>query len=67
MDVNQAWGTAHLAGVAHNVRGDDESARLGASSIDKWGWAIDAGVSFNIPQHGWQRDRHHRRLVAECD
>ncbi len=51
LDVHQAWGTAHLAGVAHNIRGDDEfcSTPSGQCSIDKWGWAIDAGVSFNIP------------------
>jgi hypothetical protein len=59
IDVKQAWGTAHLAGVLHEVRGsgsyysgyyDDESYSSYNASIDKFGYAIDAGVSFNIPQ-----------------
>jgi len=51
LDVHQAWGAAHLSGVAHNIRADDSSCSVpsGQCSIDKWGWAIDAGVSFNIP------------------
>jgi hypothetical protein len=50
VDLHQAWGTAHLAGVAHNIRADGTaSTPSGFTSIDKWGWAIDAGVSFNIP------------------
>jgi Porin subfamily len=49
LDVHQAWGAAHIAGVAHNVRGVDAAAVPGPSAIDDWGYAIDAGVSFNIP------------------
>jgi hypothetical protein len=72
LDVKQAWGTAHLAGVAHNVRAEgcygaplvppfapvctaaNPASGNGGSypskaSLDKWGYAIDAGVSFNIP------------------
>jgi hypothetical protein len=51
LDLHQAWGTAHLAGVAHNIRADGPLTTLagGTTSIDKWGYAIDAGVSFNIP------------------
>jgi hypothetical protein len=48
VDVHQAWGTAHLAGVAHNVRASSINTN-NTTNIDKWGWAIDAGVSFNIP------------------
>jgi hypothetical protein len=47
VDVKQAWGAAHVAGVAHNIRG---TSTLDGSHIDTWGWAVDAGVSFNIPQ-----------------
>jgi hypothetical protein len=65
LDVKQAWGSAHLSGVAHNIRA--EGCYNGASfaptcglaanggtyaskaSLDKWGYAVDAGVSFNIP------------------
>ena len=46
IDVSQSWGTAHLAGVGHNVRA---SSLVNNTTIDKWGWAADAGVSFNIP------------------
>jgi len=52
IDVKQAWGSAHLAGIAHEVRGSGDFGNefvSGNSSIDKWGWAVDAGVSFNIP------------------
>ncbi|HXT06996.1 MAG TPA: porin [Roseiarcus sp.] len=46
LSVHQAWGSAQISGVAHNVRA---TSVLDGSSIDKWGWAVDAGVSFNIP------------------
>jgi hypothetical protein len=59
LDVKQAWGTAHLAGVLHNIRADGEFDGLcnsagvcgdsGTASLDKYGYAIDAGVTFNIP------------------
>ena len=47
LDVKQAWGSAHIAGVGHNVRAI--SAYGDGATLDKWGYAIDAGVSFNIP------------------
>ncbi len=47
LDVKQAWGSAHLGVVGHNVRA---AASFGpATNLDKWGWAVDAGVLFNIP------------------
>lgn len=47
LSVHQAWGSAQISAVAHNVRA---AANFGpASTIDKWGFAVDAGVSFNIP------------------
>ena len=46
LSVSQAWGRAQISGVAHNVRA---TSFLDGSSIDKWGWAVDAGVQFNIP------------------
>ena len=46
LSVHQAWGAAQVSGVAHNVR----AAGLNSgTNLDKWGWAADAGVSFNIP------------------
>ena len=64
IDVKQAWGAAHLAGVLHNIRADgsyggdyyDEASYSScyyysscSASLDKWGYAVDAGVTFNIP------------------
>jgi hypothetical protein len=46
LDVKQAWGSAHLAGVAHEVRA---ASLLDATTIDKWGFAVDGGLIFNIP------------------
>jgi len=47
LDVKQAWGAAHLGGVGHNVRA--ASTQGDGSTLDTWGYGIDAGVSFNIP------------------
>ena len=47
LDVKQAWGAAHLAGVGHNVRAT--SVFNGGQHEDIWGYGIDAGVSFNLP------------------
>jgi hypothetical protein len=46
LSVNQAWGSAQVSGVGHNVRA---SSNFDAARLDKWGYGIDAGVSFNIP------------------
>ena len=46
LSVHQAWGMAQVSGVAHNVRAD---SLLDGTTIDRWGYAIDAGVQFNIP------------------
>jgi hypothetical protein len=47
LDVQQSWGAAHLGAVGHNVRA---SSLVNATTLDKWGWGVDAGVSFNIPK-----------------
>jgi hypothetical protein len=48
LSVHQAWGSAQVSGVAHNVRAQETIDGTGAR-IDRWGWAVDAGVQFNIP------------------
>ena len=48
LDAHQAWGAAHISGVAHNVRAIGTNTP-GGPTLDRWGYAIDAGVSFNIP------------------
>ena len=53
VDLVQGWGGAHIAGVAHNVRMSDLSTVVAdTNNIDKWGWAIDGGVKFNLPSLG---------------
>ncbi len=47
LSVHQAWGMAQVSGVAHNIRAT--SALGDGAQLDKWGYAIDAGVQFNIP------------------
>ncbi len=47
--VAQGWGSAQLAGVAHQVNATDIPS---GATINKWGWALDAGVSFNLPSFG---------------
>ncbi len=49
IDVAQGWGGAHVAGVAHNVI---MNSLLDGTSINIWGWAVDGGLKFNIPQIG---------------
>jgi len=46
--LSQAWGSAQISGVAHEVRANSNNA-IGIVSTDTWGWAMDAGVSFNLP------------------
>ncbi|HEY1941240.1 MAG TPA: porin [Roseiarcus sp.] len=50
LDLQQGWGGAHIAGVAHNVR--QQSLLADNSTIDTWGWAIDGGLKFNLPTLG---------------
>jgi hypothetical protein len=50
LDLAQGWGGAHLAGVAHQVLMENSFAA--GDTINKWGWAIDGGVKFNVPTLG---------------
>ena len=54
LDVTQSWGSAHLAGVAHNVRFDVARTVLSACTasrddLDAWGYGVIGGVTFNLP------------------
>ena len=46
LSVHQAWGMAQISGVAHNIRA---AGVYDTATLDKWGFAFDAGVQFNIP------------------
>ncbi len=47
LSVHQAWGAAQISAVGHNVRAT--SLMGDGATLDRWGFAVDAGVSFNIP------------------
>ncbi len=47
--VDQAWGSAQLSGVAHQVH---VLSYTGTASQDTWGWGINGGVKFNLPTFG---------------
>ncbi len=51
IDLVQGWGTAHIAGVAHNVN-MAENSTFGTDTLNTWGWAIDGGLKFNLPTFG---------------
>jgi hypothetical protein len=44
--VTQAWGSAQLSAIAHQDYGS--TAAIGS----KWGYGVQAGVKFNLPQFG---------------
>jgi hypothetical protein len=48
LKVSQGWGSAQVSGVAHEVYVTGWSGAV----QNTWGWGIDAGVSFNLPQFG---------------
>jgi hypothetical protein len=50
IQVDQAWGTAKVAGLAHKVR----ATYYGANETtghpgDVWGWAVQGGLKVNLP------------------
>jgi hypothetical protein len=51
LDVTQGWGSAHLAGLLHQVRQYAVNGSAEADAND-WGWGVLGGVSFNIPSLG---------------
>jgi hypothetical protein len=44
--VDQAWGTAQVSAAVQDNEGDED---LGLDPDDSLGWAVQAGVSFNLP------------------
>ena len=49
LSVNQAWGKAQVSGLYHDVRAQSTNGAGAGNRLDRAGWAIDAGVEFNIP------------------
>jgi hypothetical protein len=53
--VDQAWGSAQIAGVLHDNRARFYGATANgliagvAHPADKWGWAASAGIEINLP------------------
>jgi len=66
LKVSQGWGSAQVSGVLHQVNvtagcdswgcsggtGSPWDISGGNPTLNKFGWAIDAGVSFNLPMIG---------------
>jgi hypothetical protein len=54
LKLTQGWGTAQISGVAHNVdvTAGNTPGLAGAATQNTTGWAVDAGVSFNLPTLG---------------
>jgi hypothetical protein len=58
--VDQSWGSAQISGVIHQVHVYDTVLGANAAgffpgtsdSQNTWGWGIDGGVKFNLPQLG---------------
>jgi hypothetical protein len=50
--VDQSWGSAQIGGVAHQVHAYDTAIGSGGPSINKWGWGVGGGASFNLPAFG---------------
>jgi len=46
--ISQGWGSAQVAGVVHDVR----AIGYDGTTQTRTGWAVDAGVSVNLPQIG---------------
>jgi hypothetical protein len=45
--VDQAWGSAQLSGVLHQLRVNEAAAVAGVS--DAWGWAVLGGIEIKTP------------------
>jgi len=51
--VDQGWGSAQVSGVAHKVDiYETATAPTGGATLDKWGWGVGGGLSFNLPSIG---------------
>jgi len=49
--VDQAWGSAQISGVLHQIRADYYAPGFTTSGHpgDEYGWAVQGGVQFNLP------------------
>jgi hypothetical protein len=49
--VDQSWGSAQVSGVTHQVHVNSTDVPDGPS-LNTWGWAVNAGISFKFPELG---------------
>ncbi len=71
--VDQAWGTAQIAGALHQLRanfyGNDtltgNATYTGIAPTDRWGWAAMAGVVVNLPWSTCCGDKVYDRFWIE--
>jgi len=52
LKVVQGWGSAQISAVAHDVNVTGFNGLGFGNQEQVWGWAVDAGVSFNLPTFG---------------
>jgi hypothetical protein len=50
--IDQGWGSAQIMGALHQVRASDLAGVAGTAPSDKTGYAIGAGLKFNLPMLG---------------
>ncbi len=43
------WGSAQLSGALHRVKADTPSGFKGSTDPEVWGYAVQAGIMFNLP------------------
>ena len=66
LDLKQGWGSAHIAGLLHEVR-----AQAVASSViytkDTWGYGVNGGLLINLPSLGAGADFKATATYTEGD
>jgi len=52
LNVTQAWGSAQISAAGHQVYGATTAGALTPTNVNKYGYALLAGVWFNVPTFG---------------
>ena len=52
LDLKQGWGSAHVAGLLHEIRAQFTTSPLSTFTKDTWGWGVNGGLLINLPMLG---------------
>jgi hypothetical protein len=52
LDLKQGWGSAHVAGLLHEIRAQYTSSPYSTFTKDTWGWGVNGGLLINLPMLG---------------